>query len=1191
MTVAPVSTPGEPETPSPPARPPRRRRWLRRLALIFGIGFGVVFLVSLGLRLYFHDDRLRQMLVDHLHERSGAEVRLDVLELSLTSGLELRGFAIGALPGFSEETVRFERFAFHWSFWDLLLLEVIIDELALERPHLTIEENATGQNLAVLAARLSPPGPPEPEEPKEPEPEDKQPLAQPSFPVRVVVGRLALVDAAVDVKKPGETVHLDGANLELSFEGEGDAMAADLWLGLGDRQKQGPPAKVIQKRAEPPADIEAEQRFGLHVTSSGLGDVTVTLDADGKARVQAPYALPELASRAAIALGLDLLSQKAKLEKLDIQLGSGTTIKGALAASDILAPSPKLDVANLNMLFDFGELRPIVAATMGWDVGGKLGIDIAPFKGDVQGLTDYAFPPMRIDLTFENYRNSFYYDVYGMTGKMPILIDGDHMDAHLIGTFDRVVMYGQDLRGVWMDMTWASPVTPILGKGAWGDNDIVMNLTMKQGGSPAATWYGQKLKMNWKLPMKILLGKKPPDAPMIIDMQTTMTQVVVPGTVIKDLAVDMDAEMWDWLGVRNKTRMVATMKAIETGEGEKKMVLPATRFETDMRRDDDDWAFKKLDLFMGEVMEMHLTGSVTDSATPRPRFDRFKLAMQVPRLDAALSLLPPSQKPPMEVTGGMTMNVDVHGLLPHKELAAAAAVPKVDAPPGDLEAWAHKIQAYDDFLSSWAQRFERGMPFTLSFGLGLQDMAFADAKNEVEGLNLDASFAIEEHRLRYALKTHLARLVRPNEAKNIDVVMETTFDPEALAFDFDAKAGTYFAGLSKPLQDAAMAFKTSFKLGGDLVLEDFSVREKSYGLLFAVGGVVGKPMQMAATRGWERAGMPGVDVAMRWQTGFGTGGPPEALQPDGPQYGGKLGLDGKLAVKDGLVVLEGELGTENFAYVAPGTTLEGLSGSFPFDIRLFFGKRPDAVIVARNQSVGGGTISLLTSEIDVRSRPARPVYYDRLRAYRSQRGLTISKVISGDYEMSDFRLDGRIEGGVFSVDTLAMNILGGDVSGNMAMQLGRDASVRGDMAFKFSGVDASYFKDLKLEAGPESEINADMGIKFTFAPRERDFGMTMNVTKIGDQALDRLFQMLKKDEYRKYLGVINVREMAMWIRYENLNLDLDYTPRVVIPGTPLEWPIPREMLRRYSLKESFNTYLNPSIDQYVAKPLGWAHVQ
>jgi hypothetical protein len=176
-----------------------------------------------------------------------------------------------------------------------------------------------------------------------------------------------------------------------------------------------------------------------------------------------------------------------------------------------------------------------------------------------------------------------------------------------------------------------------------------------------------------------------------------------------------------------------------------------------------------------------------------------------------------------------------------------------------------------------------------------------------------------------------------------------------------------------------------------------------------------------------------------------------------------------------------------------------------------------------------------------------------------------------------------------------MHVLGGDIVGNMDFRLGNDRSLTGDMDMKVSNIDASYFAMLNLEPGPESEMNADMHMSFVFAPRRRDLAFNMNVTKIGSKTLDRFLQLLDPEEKndslqrtRGQLKFVRIDNVAMWVRFENLNMDIDVTTFLRIPFTNIGFPnIERELLRRYSISEQLDFYLQPTIDKTVAPLLGW----
>jgi hypothetical protein len=181
------------------------------------------------------------------------------------------------------------------------------------------------------------------------------------------------------------------------------------------------------------------------------------------------------------------------------------------------------------------------------------------------------------------------------------------------------------------------------------------------------------------------------------------------------------------------------------------------------------------------------------------------------------------------------------------------------------------------------------------------------------------------------------------------------------------------------------------------------------------------------------------------------------------------------------------------------------------------------------------------------------------------------------------------------VDRLGMHILGGDIDGNMALQIGRDASLRTDVAVKVSNIDASYFKVLQMEPGPHAELSADMQLGFMAARRGRDLTFDVNVTKIGSDTLDRFLLFLDggdedgpMSDIRGYLGLVVLKGVKAWVRFENLNMDLDAAPFLRIPTTTLGYPnIDREILRRFSLTGFLDTSLQNVIDETIAPMLGW----
>jgi len=354
-------------------------------------------------------------------------------------------------------------------------------------------------------------------------------------------------------------------------------------------------------------------------------------------------------------------------------------------------------------------------------------------------------------------------------------------------------------------------------------------------------------------------------------------------------------------------------------------------------------------------------------------------------------------------------------------------------------------------------------------------------------------------------------------------------------------------------------------------------------------------------RAWENPGLGEMALSLAAKAGFDAP-QPVAMTRAGLTLAGTAGLETELALREGTLKVDGGLEAQDFSATQPGLGLEKLSGALPWSIEAVFGTAPDGLVLSRTLPVGGGVLSLVTAATDVRRRAAQPLFYERLRPYRERRGLSAVRITSGPYAIENFELDARLERGMLLADRFALRVLGGDVTGSIALQLGADGSVRGDFDVKSSNIDASNFEALNLAPGASSELSASAQLGFLFAPKRRDLTLNLNVTKIGAQTLDRFLQALdpegkdkKLQEQRQQLwwfrtGLVRLDEVAAWVRYENLNVDLAATTLLRIPGTSVGYmPVPRELLRRYPLGEKLDVYLQPVIETQLAPLLGWDH--
>ncbi len=1183
--------PPEDQTPSPRGRR-RLAKLLRRVGIVVCAALALLVLAAVVLRWHYDDERLRQIVVESLHERTHGDVELASLELHLGSGLELHGMRIGPPPGFSKDVVRFDRFAFKWSLWDLLLLRAVVDELALEGLHLNIEENASGQNLARLAEGFAGTAgqhaapEPKPEPSKEEKPQSA--IEQPSLPIKVELRRLTLKDAKVAAYLPGLRAQVDSINVAGHVIGEGQTLDVDLWAGLGEPDGDGRSTLHVVRK-DPPLALEVTQHFGVQLKATGLADLGVVVTLDNSTNVTAPLALPPLSIKSHIDFLADLLQQRASLREAHLQLGEGTVLEAVGAASQVLSADPQVSLQRLTATSNLDELSPLVEAVVPHaHVAGTVAVDVTPFSAKVSALKS-AQLTTTATLTATDVKAELPQGrADQLDAKVTATLADGNAHIELAARVAKAAQAAQSADGVDLQLRADSPVAPFLGGTPQGAVDLNIALDVRKARTPEAQAGGLDVGVNARIPIPLLI-EQPSDAPLSADVDLSLANAHAANATVSGLSLALRITSSDLTGAQARAEADLQLAKVALAQGEQTLSLPNIRVGLAAGRSGDTYDIERFSAQLADAATAEAHGKVAHATGPAPRVSAFSFVLRLPSLNAALQLLPEAQRPPLTVKGAFEAGAEVDGTVPHQELAALLTPPPVELASGRYS-WAQVVQAYADYIQHMAERLRRGLPFSANLHLALDDVAVAGQGQAFSGLKLQTSFAILAHGPRWRMDMALAHVSEPVVAKDVSLQLDCGIESDTAHFDFGAAVGELsHAALVRPLEGAGINAKAQYRLGGDLVVEQVAMLAPDRGGELSLSGVLVRPLQAVANRSWEQPGMPGVDASLRFKAAFSQA-EVEEVTHGGPAVGGGIGLDGKLRLEEGVLGLSGRFLAQHFSAALGEITVEEMNGGIPFDLRLAFGKRDDGPIVARDLPIGGGVLSLLASAQDIRKRPARPVYYDRLRAYRQQQGLSISSIRHGAYEVLDFRLDGRIDSGMLLADLISMNVLGGDIVGTMALQLAQDASLRGDIAFKTSGLDASHFKLLQLPGGPESELSADMQLAFLFAPHKRDISMAMNFSKIGSRTLDRFLQLMDpegKDEKlqsdRKTLSQVYVREVSALMRYDNLYVDVAYTGKlfgvIPIPGS-LKLP-------RFPLAERLNNALQPMIDANLAPALGW----
>ncbi len=1205
----PPEEPGpEESSPEGGASPPRRRPVWRRVVRGLGIAVvaigGLAVILLIAVRLYFSDDRVRMLALDQARARVPAEVELAGLELSLVSGIELRGLRVGPPEGFERDVVAFDRVAVRWSLWDLLFLEVIIDEVAIEGLHLCVEENQEhGRNLDVIIAALAPPS--EDDDEEEPDSEEPFELAQPSLPVRVEVREIVMKGTSVEVLRPDLTASLNRFGIKGNFAGEGDAIDLALWVGLGEAWA---PSDILVKLEGPdPISIEVKQRLGLDIATTGFGDVRVGLDLDTDAGVTRGEPLPRLRVTGKVAVVGDLLQQKLELSQCTWTIGEETKLVLLAAFTGFLGPATeqRLALQQLELRSRLDELSPIVGAFVpGMSLAGNLGLRVEPTSATVEGLSDPLSLSSRLFLELRQVN-------FAMSDLQAAGLDADIEAGATAGNADltaqlrlrELVTAGQRFAGANLHLTAVSPLAPWLGEStnAWGPPpDVTANLElfMRRGGLKD-TWSAERsrLRVDAKAPIDLILNLRS-QRPLIAALRLDVARGSGGPAVAKDLSLRLDARAFDFAGKQVRANLGLTVADTVVQFGKESLRAPNLELNTDLQASGAAYTIHSFTLGAADLLEIEISGAVSEPASSTPSFDGLTVELMPFPVQDLFVLLPASWRPTQQLDGKVGFDVTLHGEVPLDELTGLAEPPAIEPSADEAET----LRGWFAYLERWSARFARGMPFSLDVGVITDGVNFADDTNDVRGIDLETNVGMATWGPYFTTSLVVAEVVAPETARDLTAGLAFDIRDGSVNLSSRVLAGWYDrAELLRPLEGAVFDLRLKYKVGGDLLLEKLAVRAPDRPAELTLDGLIIKPVRMFLQNGWKREGLPGVEAELRWHTAFSS----ERLAPvavGAPAVGGGMTLDGSLSVEDGLLVLVGGLDCDALSVrltspapqgsgqPASETLIDTVSGQLPFDVRLAFRPHPDATPLALDDvGFGGGKIGLITSQHDIRNRPSRPVHYERLLPYRTRRALSIKRIVSGDVHLDNLELDAKIEAGIVAADRIALHLLGGDVLGELALQLSSDNNLLGQINFKMSNIDASYFKTLNLEPGPESELSGDINLGFLFSPAKRDLTVAMNLTKIGSQSFDRFLQFLsdggkdeKIEDYRGQLALVTINEVAVWMRYEALNVDLDST--ALIPGYR---PIPRDMLRRYSLSGFLDVYLQPQIDTYLALALGW----
>ena len=214
------------------------------------------------------DPEVQQALLARLREASGVDVRAGGMDVALSSGIRLRGVAVAnpaPLPG---NLLTAETLVLRYRLLPLLRGRLEIDELAVEKPELTMVLDANGtSNLEKLLARPR----------REPEGTVPAPL-----PLRLVVARAAMSGAVLNVRDARSRLlyAARGVDITSAFESDGTSVTG---RGRASVARASTPSHTVEGME---SDLSVTKEL-LHLSNLRARIATGRLGADVKIHLPA----------------------------------------------------------------------------------------------------------------------------------------------------------------------------------------------------------------------------------------------------------------------------------------------------------------------------------------------------------------------------------------------------------------------------------------------------------------------------------------------------------------------------------------------------------------------------------------------------------------------------------------------------------------------------------------------------------------------------------------------------------------------------------------------------------------------------------------------------------------------------------------------------------------------------------------
>ncbi|MBI3179613.1 MAG: hypothetical protein HYZ27_08115, partial [Deltaproteobacteria bacterium] len=621
----------------------------------------------------------------------------------------------------------------------------------------------TGRNLDELLVLLKGPLAPPTEKPSE----QTEPAAPPvapkeagpvvvepiSLPVRVRVDRLAVSIAELRVERPDASIAFERAGMAGRFDGEGQALWLDLWLGLGEQADANSKSRLRVGGKGMPVDVDSEQRMDLRVQATGLGDLHATLGlAIGAKLGRTAKPVPPVNLTSTLDVATNLLAQRLNLNELSLRFNQGAAIDVSLVAEQLFT-APSVQIHTLSTRIDFTELAPLVSGFVPRiTTGGRLEID-----GKSVG-------PRTVEIALK---------LRDVRAHLPgTTVSGVSTDALLRAEPERAALHwqaavaaasaaGHQTRDMTLTADVSTPLAPWLGGAAQGTVDAKARLGVAGVASAQANIKGVSVEIDARIPAALVLAA-PSDEPLTGAARLRVREVSGGATTVQGLDLSASATLRDLAAKDLDAELSLAVRETALAQQGEPLALSNTRLMLAARQRGDDLALRRLRLTLADALVVDAQGEVGAALGPAPHFAGLGVDVKAEDLGRLLAVLPPSRRPLAALSGRLRASFRLDGRVPYKDLIRRATPPRPAA--DDVT---QRVQSYADYLDTWRRQLATGLPFTASFEVALADVALADSSNELGGLALTTRFELQRHGPVLSNNLRVSEIKRPLTARDI----------------------------------------------------------------------------------------------------------------------------------------------------------------------------------------------------------------------------------------------------------------------------------------------------------------------------------------------------------------------------------------------------------------------------------------